>query len=123
MSSINSGLKVFKRTEVFFILFDAYSLLFLLKILRITADKIITIPFNRWGKKETQLMKKKFIIEQLEERLMLSADFLPVPFDAGLPHDEITADFSVVESPLIPTALSSDNVVNADLQHHEPLYR
>ena len=47
-------------------------------------------------------MKKKFIIEQLEERLMLSADFLPVPFDGGLSHDEGTADLSVVETPLVP---------------------
>ena len=67
-------------------------------------------------------MKKKFIIEQLEERLMLSADFLPVPFDGGLPYDEGTADLSVVETPLVPNISESQNVENAELQRHELIF-
>jgi hypothetical protein len=53
-------------------------------------------------------MKKKFIIEQLEERLMLSADFQPVPFDGGLPYDEVTTDLAVVETPLVPASSDSN---------------
>ncbi len=60
-------------------------------------------------------MKKKFIIEQLEERLMLSADFQPVPFDGGLP-DDLSA-LTVVETPLVPSTSASDNAERAEQRH------
>ncbi len=47
--------------------------------------------------------KNKFIIEQLEQRLMFSADFEPLPLDGKL-HENILVGSSVEEMPLVPTA-------------------
>ncbi len=56
----------------------------------------------------------KFIIEQLEPRLLFSADFEPIPFDGGLLDENVFDGSSVVETDLVPNDYESHDAVVAE---------
>jgi hypothetical protein len=64
----------------------------------------------------------KFTMEQLEPRLMFSADVQAVPFDGGLPHEDGVVDFSVVETDLVPNTIEPRIDVMAENQRHELMF-
>ena len=64
----------------------------------------------------------QFIIEQLEQRLMFSADLAPVVFDVGLPDKNIMDESPVVETGLVPGAVESSDAVGTGQQRHEIIF-
>ena len=66
--------------------------------------------------------KDQFIIEKLEQRLLLSADFVPVPFDGEEPGKNVFDDPSVMETDLLPNANEFNNIVSEEHQRHELIF-
>jgi hypothetical protein len=63
-----------------------------------------------------------FIVEQLEPRLLFSADFQPVPFDGGFQEETILIGSSVEETPLVPAAAEARNSVYEEHQRNEIVF-
>jgi parallel beta-helix repeat protein len=64
----------------------------------------------------------QFIVEQLEPRLLFSADFQPVPFDGGFQEETILIGSSVEETPLVPAAAEARDSVNEEHQRREIIF-
>jgi len=71
-----------------------------------------------------KILNKQLIFEQLEPRLLLSADLVPVPFDGGLPVDNLTMDSSDFESELFSllNATYDSGISGTEPLRHEVLF-
>jgi hypothetical protein len=69
-----------------------------------------------------RISKNKFIIEQLEPRLLFSADLHPIPSEVGLPYEDSATDFGVLRTDLIPNAVESENTPGQENHRHEVIF-
>ncbi len=67
-------------------------------------------------------LKNKFLIEQLEQRLLFSADFEPISLDSGGAVDTILVGSSVEEVTLFPSASGSHDTDSAEQKRQEILF-
>ncbi len=67
-------------------------------------------------------LKNKFLIEQLEQRLLFSADFEPISLDSGGAVDTILLGSSVEETTLLPSASGSHDTDSAEQKRQEILF-
>ncbi len=67
-------------------------------------------------------LKNKFLIEQLEQRLMFSADFEPISLDNGGAVDTILVGSTVEEIALLPSASGSHDSDSAEPKRQEILF-
>jgi hypothetical protein len=63
-----------------------------------------------------------FNIEQLEPRLLFSADVQPVPFDGGLTDTIILDTSPFLETSLVPGSIESHNTVSEEHQSRELIF-
>jgi hypothetical protein len=66
--------------------------------------------------------KNKFNIEQLEPRLLFSADLQAVPFDVGFTDNIIFDSSPVLETSLVPGSIESRTTVSEEHQRHELIF-
>jgi hypothetical protein len=80
------------------------------------------MPQIRLSNMIRKLLINHFIIEQAEPRLPFSADFEPIPFDGGLPDENVLDGSSVVKTDLVPNVNKSIDTISEEHQRHELIF-